>query len=85
MENNKGHVFLDEAHRPYLLRKWGDKDKLWLFYWHPDGYWTSLREVKSSDRFPHNLTQSEQDIYHTQHEKWDQRFSCKKAIEGKGE
>jgi len=36
-------VFLDSASRPYLVGKWHGKD--WLFYWHPDNRWVSLRKV----------------------------------------
>lgn len=77
MGNDKGHVFLDEASRPYLCKKWGDKDKTWLFYWHVEGHWTSLRKIESGATFPDNLTQAEQNIYHKQHEKWEQNLTNK--------
>ncbi len=70
--DDKGFVFLDEQNRPYLYRKWGHEDNLWLFYWHVEGHWTSLRKVEDSEKFPDNLTQPEQNMYHKQHEKWDQ-------------
>lgn len=75
MDDDKGLVFLDGANRPYLCRKWGDESRLWLFYWHPENHWVSLREVKPDDNFPKNLTQSEQDIYHRQHEQWEQNLT----------
>ena len=75
MENNKGLVFLDLANRPYLCRKWGDENTLWLFYWHIENHWVSLREVERDEKFPENLTQSEQNMYHSQHEKWEQKFN----------
>ena len=59
----EGRVFLDGARRPYLIKKWGDEEKEWLFYWHPDHHWVSLRETNKDDNFPDNLTQTEQDIY----------------------
>lgn len=75
MKNDKRLVFLDGASRPYLCMKWGNEDKLWLFYWHPENHWTSLREIRPHERFPDNLTQPEQDMYHRQHEKWEQELT----------
>lgn len=40
-------VFLDNHSRPYLIREWGGD--LWVFYWHADKKWVSLRNVDASE------------------------------------
>jgi hypothetical protein len=67
--DEKGFVFLDGGGRPYLCRIWNDEP--WLFYWHPENHWVSLRKVTQTDiwNFPHNLTEKEQAIYHKLHDK----------------
>jgi len=69
--SEKGFVFLDGAGRPFLFRMWNGAP--WLFYWHPDNHWVSLRRVSQTDiwRFPQNLSEKEQVIYHRLHEKWE--------------
>lgn len=70
----KEKVFLDDGNRPYLVREWGTEGRVWLFYWHPEGHWTSLREVKPLETFPDNLTKKEQDMYHEQHSRWEDKW-----------
>ncbi|MFW6148139.1 MAG: hypothetical protein ACOC6B_07100 [Thermodesulfobacteriota bacterium] len=70
--NNNGLVFLFGA-RPYLCRRWGDEDKLWLFYWHQN-HWVSLREADPGEAFPRNLSETEQDMYHKRHKEWEQKL-----------
>ena len=41
--DERGFVFLDTYNRPYRCAKWGNQ--AWLFYWHPDNKWVSLRPV----------------------------------------
>ena len=61
-----GRVFLDSASRPYWVRMW--EGSPWLFYWHADNNWVSLREVSTMETigFPDNLSEKEQDLYHEQ-------------------
>lgn len=63
-KERNGRIFLDEANRPYWVRLW--EGKPWLFYWHPDNKWVSLREVFTAETmgFPDNLSEAEQDLYH---------------------
>lgn len=65
--DEKGFVFLDDASRPYWCRVWCDNP--WLFYWHPDYKFVSLRQVTQADifGFPHNLSEEEQQIYIDKH------------------
>lgn len=60
-----GRVFLDAGDRPYWVRMW--EGTIWLFRWHDEGNWVSLYEVTNSEavRYPDNLTNEEQDLYHT--------------------
>ena len=41
-------VFLDDDSRPYRVMDWFDHGT-WLFYWHPDNKWVSLRKLKFSE------------------------------------
>ena len=65
-----GFIFLDDNQRPFLCRMWGGKP--WLFYWHSENHWVSLREVTQSEifMFPHNLTEEHQQLYHDLNEVW---------------
>jgi len=36
-------VFLDGASRPFRVTMYGGEP--WLFYWHADGHWVTLRKV----------------------------------------
>lgn len=51
-----GFVFTDKQNRPYYCRTW--EDETWLFYWHPDKKWVSLRQVteEEKDKFPRNVS-----------------------------
>lgn len=72
--DEKGFIFLDGRGRPYLCALWGENP--WLFYWHPDNHWVSLRQVSQSEiwSMPHNLTADEQDVYHRLHDKYHKSF-----------
>jgi hypothetical protein len=61
--DEKGFVFLDDNNRPYKCCMWGDGP--WLFYWHADGHWVSLKPVSQFQvwHFPHNLTDEQQEMY----------------------
>ncbi len=63
----KGFVFLDDTNRPIWCRMWGENP--WLFYWHPDKKFVSLRQVTQADifNFPDNLSEEEQQIYIDKH------------------
>ncbi len=62
--NGKGFVFLDKSNRPYRCCMY--QGTPWLFYWHPDNRWVTLRQVTQTEiwQMPHNLTQEEQDYYY---------------------
>jgi hypothetical protein len=61
--DEKGFVFLDDARRPFKCAMWGGDP--WLFYWHADKKWVSLRKVTQAEvwGFPDNLSQEHQDLY----------------------
>lgn len=62
--DEKGFVFLDDAHRPYLCRM--IEGSPWLCYWNEEcKCFTTLRPVSQTEilLFPHNLTEHEQDWY----------------------
>jgi hypothetical protein len=61
--DEKGFIFLDDSSRPFKCCMWGGKP--WLFYWHPDNIWVSLRQLSQTEiwSLPHNLTQEQQDLY----------------------
>lgn len=44
--HKNGFVFLDHLSRPYYVAPWGRDDDWWLFYWHPDKKWVSLRKIE---------------------------------------
>ena len=73
--DEKGFVFLDAHSRPYQCRMWGER--AWLFYWHADNHWVSLRPVTQMEiwQFPRNLSQKHQDIYHKMHNEWAAQFA----------
>jgi hypothetical protein len=37
-------VFIDDGCRPYRIKTWGERP--WLFYWHVDHHWVSLRPLR---------------------------------------
>lgn len=62
-------AFLDENNKPFYCYDWnGEK---WLFYWHKDNHWVSLRPVNDQDIFPLNLSTLEQQTYHSLHAEWE--------------
>lgn len=65
-----GYVFLDHFNNPYKCAMW--EDQAWLFYWHTDGHWVSLRRVDQMDiwTFPRNLSDEQQQYYHDRHDAW---------------
>jgi hypothetical protein len=65
-KKRNGWVFLDGSGKPFWIRHW--EGSIWLFYWHASKKWVSLREAPDADvkSFPHNLTEEEQDLYHTE-------------------
>ena len=70
--DEKGVVFLDGSNRPYCIAMWNGTP--WLFYWHPDNHWVTLRPASQSEvlSVPHNLTANEQALYwkiHDEHNK----------------
>ena len=66
--DEKGFVFLDAAGKPFLCRMW--QGVPWIFYWHPENKWVSLRKVTQTevDDFPRNLTEEQQQIYRNKHQ-----------------
>ena len=60
----KGFVFLDSQSVPFLCRMWGGN--AWLFYWHPDNHWVSLRKVTQLEvwNMPLPLSSDEAGLYH---------------------
>ena len=67
--DEKGFVFLDSGNRPYMCALWNGEP--WLFYWHKENKWVSLRKVSQTEiwGFFHNLSEAEQQIYHDTHVK----------------
>ena len=45
--DENGFVFLDDNSKPFHVRMYGDTP--WLFYWHPDGNWVTLRPVTQTE------------------------------------
>jgi hypothetical protein len=68
--DEKGFVFLDGRHRPFLCRM--IEGQAWLCFWHPDNHWVTLRQVTQQDvwSFPKNLNEQEQAVYFELHEKY---------------
>ncbi|EYB68846.1 hypothetical protein DEIPH_ctg017orf0224 [Deinococcus phoenicis] len=69
--DERGFVFLDLAHRPYLIRRWGGNP--WLFYWHPDNHWVSLRRVNQAFIWQANaraLPDDQAELYHQKQAEW---------------
>lgn len=63
--DEKGFVFIDENHTPFHVRMWGEN--AWLFRWHPDGMWVSMRTVTQGEVFsmsPNKLSPEEAQKYH---------------------
>ena len=72
--DDKGFVFLDDRGCPYRCCMWGDQP--WLFYWHPEKHWVSLRPVTQGEiwQMPRNLSQEEQDVYNDLHDEYNNQF-----------
>ncbi len=70
--DEKGFVFLDGNNRPFLCAKWTD-GRSWLFYWHADRHWVSLRPTNQTEiwQMPKNLSDEHQQVYRDQHKKWE--------------
>jgi hypothetical protein len=71
--DEKGFVFLDVMARPYWCRAWGED--IWLFFWHPDNHWVSLRPVREDEKerlfsMRNLLPVEHQEAYHNTHERW---------------
>ena len=73
--DERGFVFMDEAGRPYLCRMWNGTP--WLFYWHADLHWVSLRQCTQMDvwRFPNNMAEAEQERYREAHRQWEESMA----------
>ena len=73
--DEKGFVFLDEAGKPFRCCMRGDTP--WLFYWHPDNQWVSLRKVNQTEiwSFPRNLTEEQQQYYNDKHQEQVDEFA----------
>lgn len=65
-----GFVFLGTDSRPYKCCLY--EGEPWLFYWHADNHWTTLRKLSRHQvsRLPHNLKSEHQVIYNQEHDKW---------------
>jgi hypothetical protein len=62
--DEKGWVFIGGDGLPYRCCIW-DSDA-WLFRWHPDRRWVSLKKLTQMDVWllPHNLTEEQQELYY---------------------
>ena len=72
--DEKGFVFIDGTGRPYHIRTWGGEP--WLFYWHADDKWTSLRIVSQAEVWAANeqaLPNWQAELYHDKHKASDPR------------
>ena len=76
-------VFIDFGN-PFYVRPWGGEGDWWIFYWHPDNHWVSLRKVSRGEK---RLTRAvalpakDAELYHAQHREWEARTSSEKAVE----
>ena len=72
--DEEGFIFLHDGGVPYLCRMWGESP--WLFYWHPEKHWVSLKELTQADifRLPHNLSEKEQALYRKLHAEWVEKM-----------
>lgn len=68
--DERGFVFLDRFMRPVWCALYHGSP--WLFWWHPDRHWVTMREVTQDEVFllPRNLSAAEQDMYHEQNRAW---------------
>lgn len=74
--DEKGFVFIDGKNKPYWVAKWGDS--IWLFYWHTEGHWTSLRPIKKGPELLQMLGLSIEkelaNLYHEKHKGYMNQF-----------
>ncbi|MVM34252.1 hypothetical protein GO755_29750 [Spirosoma sp. HMF4905] len=64
--DEKGFVFLDAEKKPYWIRMWGGEP--WLFYWHADNRWVSLRRTNQNEIWQASqarLSDEKAEVYHT--------------------
>lgn len=62
--DEKGFVMIQDG-KPYWIRMWGGTP--WVFYWHPDNNWVSLRQVDQTDIFisyQYRVSEEEAEVYH---------------------
>ena len=65
--DERGFVFIDDTGSPYLCRM-QDDGQTWLYYWHPDKRWVSLRRLTQADvwRFAVKALPDDQaEMYHS--------------------
>lgn len=63
--DEKGFVFIDRNSKPFHVRMWDGVP--WLFYWHPDKRWVSLRQINQSDVwefFTQAIPDDQAEVYH---------------------
>ncbi|QMW06336.1 hypothetical protein [Spirosoma foliorum] len=68
--DEKGFVFLDGGNRPYWIRLWDGEP--WLFYWHADNSWVSLRKTNQNEIWQASqvrLPDEKAELYHQLHAK----------------
>lgn len=63
-------VFLDQQRRPYFVSQPPDESVLWVYYWHDDQHWVSLRPVLNDELLDMRRTRisaAQAEIYHQKH------------------
>ncbi len=68
--DEKGYVFIDGNNNPFHVKIWCDDP--WLFYWHPDKKWVSIRRLNGPDVMimgQNKISESEAKIYHDLNDK----------------
>lgn len=65
---SNGFVFLDHTSRPFKVMRYGKDQETWMFYWHPDKKWVTLRplnefEISNIKIKCRILSDSEQTLY----------------------
>lgn len=65
-----GFIFIGHDERPYKCCLYGGEP--WLFYWHPDNHWVTLRKLSRHQVsiLPRNLSEEHQAIYNQEHDEW---------------
>lgn len=73
-------IFLDNNSRPFQLTTWGEDNQPWLFRWHKDNHWVSLRPLTKKDarKLPEMLFAALPDDqakhYDDLHQKWEKQY-----------